>query len=78
MESYHSCKGLNENAGKSKVIIGSSGGKIIVNSGKWPFGVCGKGVWPNAVKCTVCKKCSYKRYSGVRGNLCLVVDGFRC
>ena len=27
-------KGLKVNAGKSKVIVGSSGGKMIVNSGK--------------------------------------------
>ena len=32
------------NAGKFKVMVGSSGGKMIVNSGKWPCGVCGKGV----------------------------------
>ena len=34
-------KGLKVNAGKSKVMVGSSGGKIIVNSGNWPCGVCG-------------------------------------
>ena len=44
------------NAGKSKVMVGSSGGKMIVNSGKWPCGVCGKGVQENSVQCTVCKK----------------------
>ena len=44
------------NAGKSKVMVGSSGGKMIVNSGKWPCGVCGKGVQANSVQCTVCKK----------------------
>ena len=27
------------NAGNSKVMVGSSGGKMIVNSGKWPCGV---------------------------------------
>ena len=32
------------NTGKSKIMIGSSGGKMIVNSGKWPCGVYGKGV----------------------------------
>ena len=37
-------KGLKVNAGKSKVMVGSSGGKMIVNSGKWPCGLCGKGV----------------------------------
>ena len=54
------------NAGKSKVMVGSSGGKMIVNSGKWPCGVCGKGLqalYP--VQCTLCIKL-------------LVADGFRC
>ena len=35
---------LKVNAGKSKVMVGISGGKMIVNSRKWPCGVCGKGV----------------------------------
>ena len=38
------------NAGKSKVMVGSSGGKMIVNC----VG-CGKGVQANSVQCTVCK-----------------------
>ena len=54
-------KGLKVNAGKSKVMVGRSGGKIIVNSGKWPCGVCGKGVQANSVQCTVCKKWIHKR-----------------
>ena len=37
-------KRLKVNAGKSKVMVGNSGGKMIVNSGKWPCAVCGKGV----------------------------------
>ena len=37
------------NAGKSKVMVGSSGGNMIVISGKRP-GVCGKGV---KEKCSV-------------------------
>ena len=40
-------KGLKVNAGKSKVMPGSSGGKMIVNSGNCPCGVCGKGVQAN-------------------------------
>ena len=35
-------KGLKVNAGKSKMMVGSSGGKMIVNSGKWSCGVCGR------------------------------------
>ena len=49
-------KGLKVNAEKSKVMVDSSGGKIIVNSGKCPCGVCGKGLQANSVHCTVCKK----------------------
>ena len=71
-------KGLRVNAGKSKVMVGSSGGKMIVNSGKWPCGVCGKGVQANSVQCTVCKKWIHKRCSGVRGDLSRVADGFSC
>ena len=42
-------KGLKMNAGKSKVMVGSISGKMIVNSGKWPCGVCGKGIQTNSV-----------------------------
>ena len=45
-------KGLKVNAGKSKVMVGSSGGKMLVNSGNW---LCGKGVQANSVQCTICK-----------------------
>ena len=37
-------KGLKVNAGKSTMIV---------NSGKWPCGVCGKGVQANSVQSTV-------------------------
>ena len=36
-------------------MVVSSGGKMIVNSGKWPCGVGGKGVHTHSVQCTVCK-----------------------
>ena len=49
-------KGLKVNAGKSKVMVGSSGGKMIVISGKWPCGGCRKGVQTNTVQSTVCTK----------------------
>ena len=71
-------KGLKVNAGKSKVMVGSSDEKIIVNSGKWPCGVCGKGVQENSVQCTVCIKWIHRRCSGVPSDLLLVADGFRC
>ena len=49
-------KGLKVNAGTSKVKVKSSGGKMTVNSGKWPCGVCGKGVQASSVQSTVCKQ----------------------
>ena len=60
------------------MMVGSSGGKMIVNSRKWPCCVCGKGVQANSVQCTVCKKIIHKRCSGVRGDLSRVADGFMC
>ena len=30
-------KGLKVNAGNTKLMVGISGGKMIVNSGKWPL-----------------------------------------
>ena len=71
-------KGLKVNAGKSKVMVGSSGGKKIENSGKWACGVCGKGVQTNSVQCTVCKKWIHKLCSGLCSDLSRVADGFRC
>ena len=61
-----------------KVIVGISGGKMMVNSGKWPCGVCGKGVQSNYVMCTVYIQWIHKRCSGVRGDLPLLADSYRC
>ena len=60
------------------LMVGSSGGKMIVNSGKWPCSVCEKGIQANSVQCTVCKKLIHRRCSGVRSDLSRVVDGFWC
>ena len=62
------------NAGKYKVIVDSNSGKMIVNSGKWPCGGCGKGVQANSVQYTVCIKWIHNRCSGLRGDLSLVAD----
>ena len=71
-------KGLKVNVGKSKLMVGSCGGNIIVNSGKWPCGVYVKGVQANSVQCTVCKRSIHRPCSGVRVDLSRVADGFRC
>ena len=70
-------KEMKVNAGKSKVMFSSSGEKTIVNSEKWSCSVCGIGVQANSIKYTVCTKWIHKRCSGVRGDLSLVVYGFR-
>ena len=57
-------------------MVGSHGEKIIVNSGKWPCGVCGKGVQANSVQCRVCKNLIKNRCSGVRGDSSWVAGGF--
>ena len=59
-------------------MVVNSGGKIIINSGKWACGVCGKGVQANSVQCTECKKWIHKRYNGICGDLSLVAYGFMC
>ena len=56
-------------------MVGSNGEKMIVNSGKWPRGVCGKGVQTHCVQCTVCIKWMHTRCRGVRCDLSLVADG---
>ena len=71
-------KELRVNAGKSKVMVGSSGGKMIVNSAKWPCDVCWNGMQANSVQCTLCTNWIHKRCSGVRGDLSQVADGFMC
>ena len=62
-------KGLKVNAGSYKEMVCSNGGKMIVNSGEWPCGVCGNGVQANSVWCTVCMKWIHKRCRGIRDDL---------
>ena len=42
-------------AGNTKVMVGSRSGNMIIYSGKWPCGVCGKGVQAISGECTKCK-----------------------
>ena len=71
-------KGLKVNTGKSKVIVGISGGKMIVNSRKKPNDVCGKGVQANSVNGSACQTWIHIQCSGVCGDFSLIVYGFRC
>ena len=40
--------------------------------------ISGKGLHANSVQCIVCIKWIHKRCSGIRGELSLLVNGFRC
>ena len=46
--------------------------------GKWPCGVCKKGVGNNLILCHGCKKWIHKRCSGVKGTLCNAGQSFIC
>ena len=70
-------KGLRVNLGKTKVMIsGTKRGKAFPE-GKFPCGVCLKGVASNSIFCKYCKCWVHKRCSGVKGRLEAVVD-FKC
>ena len=49
-------KGLRVNVGKTKVMKCHVAANMNVESGKYPCGVCGKGVSRNAIQCGGCKK----------------------
>ena len=70
-------KGLRVNMGKTKVMCCNVGFEQMENSGRWPCGVCRKGVGANSIVCTVCKQWVHRRCSGLSGSLRVVV-GFKC
>ena len=57
-------KGLKVNAVKTKVMISSSEARSGFEIGRWPCGVCKKGVGSNCIFCQSCKQCS-----GISGRL---------
>ena len=69
-------KGLRVNMGKTKVMTCEVSRGQVEDSGKWPCGVCRKGVGANSIKCTVCNKWIHKRCSGIKGRL--KYDNFEC
>ena len=62
-------KGLRVNIGKTKVMISKFGAEPRNKSGKWPCGVCQKGVGRNSILFPTCKSWVYARCSGVKGKL---------
>ena len=49
-------KRLRVNVGKTKVMKCRVGLQKVVDSRKYPCGVCGQGVDANCIKCTLCMK----------------------
>ena len=70
-------KGLRVNIGKTKVMNCKVGVGQVENSGKFPCGICRKGVGVNSICCISCKKWIHKRCSGVGGSLGKMGD-FTC
>ena len=62
-------KGLRVNMGKTKVMKCRNSSGETEDSGKWPCGVCRKGVGRNSVVCGSCKKWIHKKCAGVKGRL---------
>ena len=50
----------------------------VEKKGKWPCGVCKKGVGNNSILCHGCKKLIHKRCSGVKGSLRIASQSFIC
>ena len=62
---------------KSKVMASGIGEGLVFTSGKYPCGVCRKGVGVNSVYCTFCGHWVHKRCSGLKGKLRDIPD-FKC
>jgi len=72
-------KGLRANLGKTKVMRCCDGGGKAKPSGKFPCGVCNKGVGGNSLQCTGCMKWVHKVCSKVKGSLNKIkVADFKC
>ena len=71
-------KSLKMNTGKTKVMFSCSMKDRVEEIGKWPCGVCKKGVGNNSILCHSCKKWIHKRCNGVKGSLHDASQSFIC
>ena len=62
-------KGLRVNVKKTKVLVSNRDHKPQNKTGKFPCGVCGKGIGSNSILCPSCKHWIHHRCSRVRGSL---------
>ena len=69
-------KRLRVNAGKTKIMICSTGLDLLQSSGEFPCAVCRTGVGSNSIFCNDCKHWVHKKCSGLK---CLKKDpDYRC
>ena len=69
-------KGLRVNAGKTKIMICSTGLDLLQSSGEFPCTICRTGVGSNSIFCNGCKHWVHKKCSGLK---CLKKDpDYRC
>ena len=69
-------KGLRVNAGKTKIMICSTGLDRLQSSGEFPCTICRIGVGSNSIFCNGCKHWVHKQCSGLK---CLTKDpDYRC
>jgi len=66
--------GLMANMGKTKVMRCRGSESQVVKSGKYPCGVCSKGVGSNSIQCTSCNAWIHKKCSGITAKLKHVED----
>jgi len=52
--------------------------KLMQKAGRWPCGVCGRGVGSNSIQCTSCQKWVHKKCSGIKGSMSKVMKSFIC
>ena len=71
------CKCLIVNMAKAIVMASGTDERPTFISGRYPCGVCRKGVDVNSVYCTFCNQWVQKRCSGLKGRLRDVLD-FKC
>ena len=61
-------RGTKVNMNKTNIITSISGEscKEVQNTGRWPCGVCGRGVGRNSIQCPICQVSAQKvyRYKG--------------
>ena len=60
-------KGLRVNAAKTKVMISNSEARSGFEIGRWPCGVCRKGVGSNSIFCQSCKHWVHRKCSSISG-----------